>query len=236
MLIDDGSRKLIAKLSSATDPYPVVKAEGVAMELARRVGIDVPHTEVTSSLGRDVLLVQRFDRPDAASRRRILVSALTLLGLDEMLGRYASYPDLADQVRQRFRAPSATLKELFARIVFNVCVGNTDDHARNHAAFWDGSELTLTPAYDLCPQLRSGTEANQAMAIGRNGERASRLSVCRDASEIYLLSRRQADEIIEHQLTVIHEQWNAAADSAKLTTPQKKQLWGRQILNPYSDS
>jgi serine/threonine-protein kinase HipA len=233
VLVDDGGRHFIAKLSSTTDPYPVVKAEGVAMELARRVGLEVPHTEMTTCLGRDVLLVERFDRVEVPGQRRMLVSALTMLGLEEMMGRYATYPELADLIRQRFASPAATLRELFARIVFNICVGNTDDHARNNAAFWDGSMLTLTPAYDLCPQLRSGTEANQAMAIGRDGQRASRLAVCRSAAEVYLLSRAEAEEIIDRCVTVITEQWDAAAETAGLTAQQKRQLWQRQILNPH---
>lgn len=231
--LGDGDRHLIAKLSSATDPYPVVKAEAVAMDLARRVGLDVAATEVTTCLGRDVLLVERFDRTQIAGQRRMLVSALTMLGLDEMMGRYATYHALADLIRHRFTNPAATLRELFSRIVFNICVGNTDDHARNHAAFWDGTALTLTPAYDLCPQLRSGTEVNQAMAIGRGGQRAGRLAVCREAAATYLLSRAEAEELIDRQVSVIGEQWDDAAESAHLTTQEKNQLWHRQILNPY---
>lgn len=233
VLLDDGGRRLIAKLSSATDPYPVVKAEAVAMELARRVGLDVAATEVVGCLGRDVLLVERFDRTKIAGQRRMLVSALTMLGLDEMMGRYATYPALADLVRHRFTNPATTLRELFSRIVFNICVGNTDDHARNHAAFWDGIALTLTPAYDLCPQLRSGTEANQAMAISRDGQRAGRLAVCQDAAATYLLSRGEARDLMDRQVTLIHEQWDDAADAARLTVQEKHQLWERQILNPY---
>jgi hypothetical protein len=91
-----------------------------------------------------------------------LVSALTILGLDELSARYASYADLADLIRARFTEPTATLRELFSRITFNVLTGNSDDHARNHAAFWDGAELTLTPAYDICPQSRGGGETSQA--------------------------------------------------------------------------
>ena len=80
----------------------------------------------------------------------MMVSALTLLELDEFTGaRYASYIDLADLVRARFTDPAETLAELFRRIVVNICVSNSDDHARNHAAFWNGEELTLTPAYDI---------------------------------------------------------------------------------------
>lgn len=60
---------------------------------------------------------------------------------------------------------------MFERIVFNIAIGNSDDHARNHAAFWNGTNLELTPAYDLAPQPRSGTEERQAMDIGRDGSR-----------------------------------------------------------------
>lgn len=233
VLLPDGDRRLIAKLSSTGDLYPVVKAEAVAMDLARRVGVTVPRTELVRCLDRDVLLVERFDRTAVPGQRRLMVSALTVLGLTEMTGRHATYPDLADEVRRRFTDPTQTLHELFRRIVFNVCVGNIDDHARNHAAFWDGSALTLTPAYDLCPQPRSGGEAAQAMAIDRNGQRRSRLAVCRDAAEIYHLDRRDAEDLIEQQVSTITTEWDEAADVARLAAAERALLWRRQILNAF---
>ncbi|MHB1209424.1 MAG: type II toxin-antitoxin system HipA family toxin [Acidimicrobiales bacterium] len=233
-LLDDDGRRLIAKFSSSTDPYPVVKAEAVSMELARRVGINVARTEVVECLGRDVLLVERFDRTQVFGERRMMVSALTMLELDEMMARYATYPALADVIRERFTQPKATLRELFSRIVFNILVGNTDDHARNHAAFWDGSSLSLTPAYDICPQTRSGAEAVQAMAVARDGSRFSQVIGCQNASSTYLLSSNEAREIIDHQLHTIRTQWSDAADAARLTHSERSRLWGHQILNPYS--
>ncbi len=230
----DGSQ-LIAKLSAQTDLYPVVRAEAVAMNLAARVGLNVARTTLTEALGRDVLLVERFDRtalPDGREGRRLIVSGLTLLELDEMEGRWATYPELADLVRARFINPDATLRELFSRIVFNICVSNTDDHARNHAAFWDGEQLTLTPAYDLCPQLRSGETASQAMAITRDGRRESRFATCLAAAETYHLTKSQAADIIDHQVAIIAEQWDAAADEARLTAADREHMWRRQILNP----
>ena len=162
-----------------------------------------------------------------------MVSGLTLLRLDEMMARYATYPDLAATIRRRFTEPGGTLRELFTRIVVNVCIGNTDDHARNHAAFWDGRMLTLTPAYDLCPQVRSGQEAAQALAIGRDGSRASRLRVCLDAAAEYQLTNAQAKDVIERVVGVIREQWQDAAEAARLTEVERAQLWERQILNPF---
>jgi serine/threonine-protein kinase HipA len=163
----------------------------------------------------------------------MFVSALTMFELDEMMGRYATYHQLAEIIRARFTQPDRTLREMFARIVFNICVSNTDDHARNHAAFWDGSQLTLTPAYDICPQQRSGGEATQAMEIAP-GFRFSQLRGCVDAAEIYHLSRDEASAVIDGQLEVINAQWTEVADAARLNEAERQQLWHRQILNPYA--
>jgi serine/threonine-protein kinase HipA len=234
VLLTDEGRDLIAKFSSTTDIRPVVKAEGVAMDLARRVGLNVAPVQVTEVAGKDVLLVERFDRPGGGQRRH-LVSALTILGLDEFTGaRYGSYADLADHIRQSFTSPAATLRELFSRIVFNILVGNTDDHPRNHAAYInaDGG-LTLSPAYDICPQPRSVPQANQAMAIGRDGQRTSQIITCLTACETYLLSSAQAQAIIDEQIEIIRTQWDEAARAARLTELDRRQLYGREILNEF---
>ena len=131
-MIQDGDTKMIAKFSSSTDTYNVVKAEYVAMRLAARAGLDVARVHLEHVAGKDVLLVERFDRVKTKDEwaRKAMVSALTLLGLDEMMARYASYEDLAEIIRHRFSSPKATLHELYGRLVFNVLCGNTDDHAR----------------------------------------------------------------------------------------------------------
>jgi serine/threonine-protein kinase HipA len=235
VLLTDAGRQLIAKFASSTDIRPVVKAEGVAMELARRSGLNVAPIRLIQVAGKDVLLVERFDRPGDRQRRH-LVSALTILGLDEFTGaRYGSYATLADHIRRSFTDPRVTLRELFSRIVFNILVGNTDDHPRNHAAFVNADRsLTLTPAFDICPQPRSVPQANQAMAIGRNGERSSQLATCLAASEVYLLDTAQAQSIIDAQLDVIRTQWRDAADLVGLTELDRRQLFGREILNEFA--
>jgi serine/threonine-protein kinase HipA len=232
-LLSDGDRRLIAKFSSTTDTYPVVKGEFVAMELARRAGIDAAAVKLTSVLGKDALLIERFDRP-ASGGRRAMVSALTMLGLDEVAARYASYTELADLIRARFTDPISTLRELFARIVFNILTGNNDDHARNHAAFWDGSALTLTPAYDICPQPRAGGETAQLMAIGKDGYRMSQVAGCVARASTYLLSESDAREIVDQQIDTIEAQWADVCDQAALAEVDRAGFWRRQFLNRYA--
>ena len=231
-LIRDGKTKYVAKFSSSTDTFSVVKAEFIAMRLAGIAGLNVAPVELVRAMNKDVLLIRRFEREPAEDgwKRRAMVSALTLLGLDERFAAHASYEALADIVRARFTAPAETLKELFARMSFNILVGNTDDHARNHAAFWDGDSLTLTPAYDICPQSRTGREASQAMQIhGR--ERRSQLSLCLAAANKFLLTDERALDIMRHQIAIIRRKWDAACNEAQLSDIDRQLLWRRQFMN-----
>lgn len=232
-LLDDGGRRLIAKFSSTTDTFPVVQGEFVAMRLAKLAGLDVANVELTESMGKHVLLVERFDRP-SGGRRRLMVSALTILGLGENGGRYASYADLARIVRERFTSPDATLRELFSRITFNILTSNTDDHARNQAAFWDGTQLTLTPAYDICPYYPRSGEAEQVMAIGEDGWRYSQVAGCVARAATYHLSSDEAQTIVDKQRSVIETHWTDVCDEAQLTQAQRNDFWGKQFLNPFA--
>lgn len=233
-MIEDGDRKLIAKFSSTADTYNVVKGEYAAMRLAARAGLDVAPVSLTQAAGRDVLLVERFDRIKMGKdwQRRAMVSALTLFGLDEMMARYASYEDLAEIIRHRFTAPKATLRELFGRLVFNILCGNTDDHARNHAAFWDGAHLTLTPAYDICPQNRTGNEASQAMLI-TGDRRLSTLATCVEAAPHFQLEKKTAEEIAIRQIDAIRTGWKDICEEAALTATDRTLLGNRIFLNPF---
>lgn len=234
-LIQSDSRKYIAKFSTSSDLYSVVKAEYVAMRLAGLVGLNVAPVSLERAAGKDVLLVERFDRTATVNgwQRKSLVSALTMLALDEMMARYASYETLAELVRARFSSAPETLRELFSRIVFNILVGNTDDHARNHAAFWDGHLLKLTPAYDICPQARHGQIATQAMLI-KGDDRSSRIATCLAAAPLFLISEENAVEIIGNQVECIEQNWHTVCEEASLTEIDRNLLWGNQILNPYT--
>ena len=85
-LIQDHDKKYVAKFSSSTDIYSVVKAEFIAMRLARLSGLNVAPVKLIRAANKDVLLIERFDRQskNGSWSRKAMVSALTLFELDEM--------------------------------------------------------------------------------------------------------------------------------------------------------
>lgn len=237
LMSDDGKTAYIAKFSTSADQHNVVKAEYVAMQLAQACGLDVANTSLTQSLGKDALLVERFDRDwtPQGMQRHHMHSALTLMGLDETEARYAGYDLLAERIRHtdyHFAEPKQDLKELFSRLVFNVICGNTDDHARNHAALWDGRHYRLTPAYDICPQFRTGGEAIQGMSILQS-RRHSQLSLCLEAAPHFLLSASDALAIMHHQIQTVMREWPRVASAARLSPREEARLKERTFFHPY---
>jgi serine/threonine-protein kinase HipA len=233
-LIQANERKYVAKFSASNDTVSVVKSEFITMRLASLAGLKVAPVELRSVLNKDVLLIERFDRHKVANgwARKLMVSALTLQGLDEMMARYTSYEALTHIIRRDFRNPKADLRELFGRLVFNILCGNTDDHARNHAAFFDGEAYALTPAYDICPQARTGNVASQGMLIMGQANQ-SQIALCLDAAHLFLLDRPTARDIVVEQLECVRRYWPAVCDEAEISIVDRNVLATRQMLNPF---
>lgn len=235
-LVSDGDRELIAKFSTSSEIGRSLRAEFIAMRLAKSCGLDVAGVELSEVAGRDVLLIERFDRNNTAegTYRLGLLSALTLLkGSEADMDDLSYADDLAPVVRTTFNTPRASLHELYGRMVFNVVCGNSDDHARNHAAFWDGTTLSLTPAYDIAPlMIRRDADAtdHQAMTI-TGGDRRSNLALCLRAAPSFQLSAEQATVIIEEQVSVIREQLPHLCGEAGLTMVERDVL-GSVMLHP----
>jgi serine/threonine-protein kinase HipA len=225
--------KYVAKFSVSTDTFPIVKAEYVAMTLAARIGLDVAEVSLDKVAGKDVLLVERFDRymSTAGWCRRSLVSGLTVLGLDEKWAREATYPNMVDQVRMHGLNFRKDATELFSRLVFNVLMGNTDDHARNHSFFVEGKTIRLTPAYDVTPFPRAGGEASHGMKITQQSN-LSRIHLCLDTATEFGLSEEEARAIVEAQVRGITENFDSLCEEIDMTPTTVSQLRRRAVLNP----
>jgi serine/threonine-protein kinase HipA len=209
-LLHENDEYWIAKFSSSRDSADMVGIEAGGMKLARKAGVNVAETRIVEVLNKRVILVRRFDRTVAPEgvHRQHMVSAMTLLNLDEYAVRagYSSYLELADVLRHYARDFRKDGAELFRRMVFNILIGNADDHARNHACFWDGQWLDLTPAYDVCPQPRGGISADQAMVVGEWGRKANLMNAISNYSR-FGLERDQSGEMVTGMVDIVREHW-----------------------------
>lgn len=236
-LIEDTTenKKYIAKFSSTTDLYSVIKAEYIAMRFAKLAGLDVANVKMERSSKKDVLLIERFDREYKGNgwQRKNMISALTIFEYDEIEARYASYEILAEKIRHNFYNASKTLLELYKRLIVNILVGNNDDHARNHAAIWDGKMLNLTPAYDICPQSRTGGISSQSMFI-YNNINASQLTECIAAAPQFKLSRQKAILIIEEIAEILISNWKSLCEESELSQIDQNLFRSNQFFNRFA--
>jgi serine/threonine-protein kinase HipA len=165
----------IAKFSANDDIYPICRIELATMRLAKNCGLNVPSLDFREVLGRDIYMIERFDRVAAAGgiARRPFASGLTLLGAHESdIGRH-SYADLAAALRRYGAEPRTDLTELFRRMVFNILVTNDDDHLRNHGFLWEPSGWRLSPLYDVVPKPQVGFERTLVLGVGPKGRAAT---------------------------------------------------------------
>jgi len=205
--IEDGNRLWIGKFPEKNDRCNLQRVEYATLELARRCGIAVSNANLQSIAGKDVLMVERFDREHAEGGylRIGLVSGLTILGCDDdYLDRERwSYPLLADQLRRWSEKPDGDRVELFRRIVFNAAVTNNDDHPRNHAVLRTAHGWRLTPAYDQVPAPLVGLERRDlAMTIGAYGRTASIYNLLSQCERFGLTTEAARKEIENVAATV----------------------------------
>jgi serine/threonine-protein kinase HipA len=188
------------------------RMEYATLELARAAGLRVCGTRLEKVGSQDVLMLQRFDREwnaDARAYTRFgLVSGLTVLDAEDgYLGRERwSYPLLADELRRWSSKPDDDQRELFRRMVFNAMVTNNDDHPRNHALLRTTGGWRLSPAYDIVPvALLSQERRDLALEVGRFGRAASLYNLV-SMSEVFGLTRADAQAQIAAMLRVV-ERW-----------------------------
>lgn len=169
----DGS-SWIAKFRAREDLVETPRVEFASMRLAAECGITAAEVELTAVAEQAVLLVRRFDRPAGQPLHYASAHALwnrTAARESDTRG-WASYAGIVDLRRglPGGHVPGDAA-ELFRRLVFNVVIGNTDDHGRNHGFLMDPQgEWRLAPAFDVLPSFRSETHA---LGVGPAGAERS---------------------------------------------------------------
>ena len=207
---EDGTLWL-AKFPGHNDSYDWGSWEYLVFMLARRARVDMPDAERLALSDRyHTYAVQRFDRinPRAgtAQARRMYASAMTLTqrhdGQDD--GSYLHLVEALDE--NGGSGLTDDLAQLFRRAVFNLMVGNRDDHLRNHGFLLTPTGWRLAPAFDINP---SPVKAQHALTWdGRSS--SPDLKTLLATAGFYRLGAKQAQDIAEEVREVVSS-WQALA-------------------------
>lgn len=140
-----------------------VALEAAAMELMAKAGLDVAKVSAFDADGAPALLVERFDRriEDGRVTRIHQEDFAQALGLTPSMkyersgvdGRRFDVPAIYGLLR-RTRVPAAGMLTFIRATIANFAVGNTDNHAKNHALLYSvPGRPALAPLYDVMPIL-----------------------------------------------------------------------------------
>lgn len=180
----DGTDWLI-KFKASSDPEDVGEIEYRYAGLAGMCGIEMPETRLFEG---SWFGAKRFDRE--GDRRIHMHSAAGLL--------YADYRILSLDYTELLKATMALTRDIeevarmFRLMVFNVLIGNCDDHARNFSFIHVNDRWRLSPAYDLLPSAGFGGQHTTTVAGHGNPVVAD----CLEVSRLTGFPLKRATEII----------------------------------------
>ncbi len=208
-VVDPNDDLWIAKFPSVGDRYDVGGWEFIVYKLAERCGLRVaPCDGRRFASDAHTFMVRRFDRRLSGERIHF-ASAMTLTGHTDGDGAASgvSYLEIAEILMSHGAEPKADLRELWARICFNVLVSNTDDHLRNHGFLLEPrGGWRLSAAYDMNPVPRS---SGLALNIDEN-DNVRDLDLVLSVAPYFRLSHAEATAIVASMSRVVAG-WSAAA-------------------------
>ena len=218
-IIDNEGGLWIAKFPSRNDKGDIGGWEIVTYELALMAGIEMAESKAQKfSSDYYTFLTKRFDRNDKGQRIHF-ASAMTMLGYkdgqDHVDG--ASYLELVEFIQNNGAKVNHDLEQLWRRIIFSICVTNTDDHLRNHGFLLTNDGWILSPAYDINP-IETGTGLKLNISDEDN---SLDLNLAMDVSEFFRLTKERANEIINEVLNAVRN-WQDIANKYGISRIEQK--------------
>lgn len=193
-VLDEQGHPWIAKFPSRRDEINIGKWEYLVYQLAQAAGVETTQSDIRNFTGEyDTFLSKRFDRTENGERMHF-ASAMTLLGKQDGDGADTgvSYLDLAEFLMRHGAQANKDLEQIWRRIVFYICVSNTDDHLRNHGFLLRDGGWVLSPAYDINPVATGG---GLALNISKDDNSQS-LDLARSVAPVFRVDNERAEEII----------------------------------------
>jgi serine/threonine-protein kinase HipA len=220
-VVDAKNHLWIAKFPSIKDTKNVGAWEMVVNKLALKARINVAEGQLKQfNSNNHTFLAKRFDRSINGTRIHF-ASAMTMLGYTDGAGHDTgvSYLEIAEFLIRHGAEVSTDLEELWRRIVFSICVKNTDDHLRNHGFLLSEKGWRLSPAYDINPnEFGAGLSLNIS-----EKDNSLDLELALSVSEYFRIPGTKAKKIIELVKSVVTE-WRGIAKDVGLSKSEQDRM------------
>ncbi|SRR6266566_1580482 len=217
----------IVKLPSARFAS-IPENEHAMLELARRVGIEVPANRLLDvdkikglpdealTIGKVALAVERFDR-GAEGTRVHMEDFAQVFGLypDDKYG-HKSYANIASVLWAE--TGQEALYEFVRRVVFSVVTGNADMHLKNWSLLYpDRRHPVLSPAYDLISTLPYLPNNTLGLTFG-------------DSRDRHAITKDQIRRFADAARIPVSPLWNVVTETTERTAENWKALEQRDAL------
>ncbi len=196
---DPAGQLWLAKFPSNDARHDVGQWEFLTYQLSLAAGIDMPEARLMplSSRGH-TYAVKRFDRTPTS--RRAFSSAMTQLDVTQSGER--SYLDLVQAIETTGTSKQIArdLEQLFRRALFNILIGNRDDHLRNHGFLRVGDGWQLSPAFDVNP---NPDKDHHVLAID-DADPSPDSGVLLATADYYRLTKKAVGPIVDQVRTAVN--------------------------------
>lgn len=220
-VLDTNNSLWIAKFPSIKDSKNVGAWEMVANILAKNSGINIAEGDIRKfNNDNHTFLTKRFDRNNNGERIHF-ASAMTMLGHMDGAGSETgvSYLEIVEFLTKNGSNINADLEELWRRIVFSVCINNTDDHLRNHGFLLSEKGWCLSPAYDINPN-----EYGTGLALNiSETDNSLDVDLALSVIEYFRVEKNKAIQIVETIKKSI-SQWRYVAKKVGLSKSEQDRM------------
>ena len=161
-LLSDESGHWLVKFRHTYDPQDMGVSEYRYNQLAQRCGIDVAEYKLIEG---KYFASRRFDISDTGERLHVATAAALL---NESINPPTTDYKVILALTGYLTQDPKQVEQMFRRMVFNVLIGNRDDHAKNFSYICHEGKWTLAPAYDLTScEGYNGEHATSVMGHGK---------------------------------------------------------------------
>lgn len=228
--IKDDNNIWIAKINKDTDIVNQAKVEHIFLKIANDIGINACNSKVVDFSEDQIIMIKRFDRVSGKKKHFISLQSLinnSKVSANEFSDHPYSYKNFSHIIRKISNDPKKDLDELFKRMIYNVIIHNTDDHAKNHGFLYNEEKKSyeLSPAYDLVPQFSSIKK--QSLIIGKYGRESSIRNIL-SVSEFFGKTKKETIEIIKKFQNEIPILFDIYSNEVNLSENDKNLLYSLQ--------